>query len=157
MLKEHIRMTSQPLHYCEKPMKHEVTDGFAYFRLHTPLSLCTYLLSLMTYFSTLSLQVEIHKCAVSDKNVACYCGTLWEFHLHISFWVLLSIGKSNLQGHFHVTNLMHYVLLWIVKKYKLLSGVILASLKHYSVTCKLISAFFFFVLKLVISPPWREN
>lgn len=64
--------------------------------------------------------------------------------------MLLSISKSELQGHFHLTNLMHYVPLWIVKQYKLFSGVILATLKYYSVISKVVSADFFEVLPLVI-------
>lgn len=131
-------------------MEHPAADGFALLQVTRSSFIMyiqvkhEYLLSLMMC-STLCLQVgkKIHTCAVSDEDVACYCGTLWELHLHISFWVLLSVGKSKLQGHFHLTNLMYYVLLWIVKKYKLYSGVILALLKHHSVICKVESADFF--------------
>lgn len=54
MLNKHIKMTNQSLHHCKKAMKSlcKVTDGFAYFRLHTLLHM--YIKSKHKYFSAVT-------------------------------------------------------------------------------------------------------
>lgn len=116
------------------------------------ISFCVYI------FSCILCSIkEIHMWAVSDKDVACYFKALWEFHLHFSDWVLLPLGKSKLQGHFHLTNLMHYGPLWVFRKKQAISRCFLASLKHCRVIPETVSAGFFHCVKACHLSPTKRG